>query len=93
MPRVKVRVPVPLQKLAGDQDVVEAEGASVAEVLADLERRYPGFASHVQDEQGAVRRYINVFVNDENIRSLDNERTAVKDGDEISLIPAIAGGD
>lgn len=92
MAKVTVRVPVPMQKLTGNAAVVEAEGGSVAEVIADLESRYPGFASNVQDDSGKLRRYVNVFVNDDNVRTLDGEASPVKDGDEVSIIPAIAGG-
>lgn len=92
MAKITVRVPVPMQKLTGNAAVVEAEGASVAEVLADLERRYPGFAANVQDDAGKLRRYVNIFVNDDNVRTLDGEASPVKDGDEVSIIPAIAGG-
>lgn len=92
MAKVTVRVPVPMQKLTGNAAVVEAEGSSVAEVIADLESRYPGFASNVQDDTGKLRRYVNVFVNDDNVRTLDGEASPVKDGDEVSIIPAIAGG-
>lgn len=92
MAKVTVRVPVPMQKLTGDVAVVEAEGASIADVIADLEKRYPGFAASVQDGGGKLRRYVNVFVNDDNVRTLEGEATPVKDGDEISIIPAIAGG-
>lgn len=92
MAKVTVRVPVPMQKLTGNAAVVEAEGSSVTEVIADLESRYPGFASNVQDDSGKLRRYVNVFVNDDNVRTLDGEASHVKDGDEVSIIPAIAGG-
>lgn len=92
MAKVTVRVPVPMQKLTGNAAVVEAEGTSVAEVIAHLESRYPGFASNVQDDAGKLRRYVNVFVNDDNVRTLDGEASPVKDGDEVSIIPAIAGG-
>lgn len=92
MPKVTVRVPVPMRKLTGDQDSVQAQGMTLADVLSDLESRYPGFRGTVQDKEGKVRRYINIFVNADNIRELAQEQTQIKDGDELSIIPAIAGG-
>ncbi|NQU11464.1 MoaD/ThiS family protein [bacterium] len=89
---VKVRIPTPLRKLTGNQDTVQAAGASVQEVLADLERQHPGLRERLYDDQGALRRFVNVYVNDEDIRFGQGQGTAVKDGDEVSIIPAIAGG-
>ncbi|MBI3928536.1 MAG: MoaD/ThiS family protein [Armatimonadetes bacterium] len=92
MPTLSIRVPLPMRRLTGDLETVEARGATVAEVLEDLESRYPGFRTALQDDEGRVRRYINVFLNADNIRELENEQTPVRDGDELSIIPAIAGG-
>jgi len=89
---VKVRIPTPLRKLTHDEEVVETIAESVSEAIADLETRYPGFKERLVDESGKVRRFVNVYVNEEDIRFLDNASTALKDGDEISIIPAIAGG-
>jgi molybdopterin synthase sulfur carrier subunit len=89
---VTVRVPTPLQRLTNGQGEVQCDGKSVAELLADLERRYPGIKERICDEHGKLRRFVNVFVNDEDIRFMQGEQTAVKDGDEVSIIPAIAGG-
>jgi molybdopterin synthase sulfur carrier subunit len=89
---VTVRIPTPLQRLTNGQGEVQCEGASVAELLGDLEKRYPGIKERLYDQQGALRRFVNVFVNEEDIRFLKGEQTAVKDGDEVSIIPAIAGG-
>jgi len=89
---VKVRIPTPLRKLTHDEEVVETAAESVSEAIADLETRYPGIKERLVDEAGEVRRFVNVYVNEEDIRFLDNASTALKDGDEISIIPAIAGG-
>ena len=89
---VTVRIPTPLQRLTNGQGEVACEGASVSELLADLEKRYPGIKERICDEQGKLRRFVNVFVNEEDIRFLKGDQTAVKDGDDVSIIPAIAGG-
>lgn len=87
-----VRIPTPLRKLTNEQEVVSTEGATIAEILASLEQSYPGLAERICDEQGNIRRFVNIFLNDEDIRFLNEKNTAVKDGDEISIVPAIAGG-
>ncbi len=89
---VLVRVPTPLQKLTGDKLEVTASGQTVQELLADLERQYPGFKERLCDPQGRLRRFVNIYVNEEDIRFLKQEDTPLKDGDEVSIIPAIAGG-
>jgi molybdopterin synthase sulfur carrier subunit len=88
----QVRVPTPLRKYTSGAEAVEAEGASVGALLGDLDKRYPGIKDRICDESGQVRRFVNVFVNGEDIRFLQNLDTAVKAGDEISIVPAIAGG-
>jgi molybdopterin synthase sulfur carrier subunit len=87
-----VRIPTPLRKLTGDLEVVEAAGATIAEVLHSLEQAFPGLNERICDESGNVRRFVNVFVNDEDIRFLEEVATPVKPTDEISIVPAIAGG-
>ena len=87
-----VRIPTPLRKLTKEEEVVPAEGATISEILTSLEKSYPGLAEHICDEQGNIRRFVNVFLNDEDIRFLNDKNTAVKEGDEISIVPAIAGG-
>jgi molybdopterin converting factor small subunit len=87
-----VRIPTPLRKFTQGKDEVAITGASVREVLANLESSYPGIRERICDDSGAVRRFVNVFVADEDIRFLDNLDTQVKDGDEVSIVPAIAGG-
>ncbi len=88
----KVRIPAPLRKLTQEQPVVECQGQTVDEVLADLEKRHPGIRERICDENGQIRRFINVFVNGEDIRFKQGSNTAVVEGAEISIIPAIAGG-
>ena len=89
---VKVRVPTPLMKLTDNQSEVAAEGATISEILNNLESQFTGIKERICDENGTPRRFINIYLNEEDIRFLDGESTAVKDGDEISIIPAIAGG-
>jgi molybdopterin synthase sulfur carrier subunit len=87
-----VRIPTPLRKLTGDLEVVQAGGSNINEVLHSLDQAFPGLKERICDEQGTVRRFVNVFVNDEDIRFLEEGATPVKDSDEISIVPAIAGG-
>lgn len=89
---IKIRIPTPLQKLTGDQAEVSAAGDSLSAVLMDLDRQFPGMKNRLYDEKGNLRRFINFYVNEEDVRFLDGEKTAVKEGDEISIVPAIAGG-
>lgn len=89
---VTVRVPTPLQRLTHGQGEVACDGKTIAELLSDLERRYPGVKERICDEQGQLRRFVNLFVNEEDIRFLQGDQTPLKDGDEVSIIPAIAGG-
>ncbi len=88
----KVRIPTPLRKLTGDEEVVIATGATIADVLANLDATYPGLGERLLDAEGNVRRFVNIFLNDEDIRFLEDKATAVKETDEISIVPAIAGG-
>ncbi|MEY3275635.1 MAG: hypothetical protein RL153_901 [Verrucomicrobiota bacterium] len=89
---VTVRVPTPLRKLTGDEEIVLVQAGTIATAIAELERRYPGMAERLVDDKGDVRRFVNVYVNEEDIRFRDNNNTPVQDGDEVSIIPAIAGG-
>lgn len=89
---ITVRVPTPLQKMTNNQAEVQAEGSSVKEILANLESQFPGIKDRLYDEQGKLRRFINFYVNNEDIRFLQGEETAIKEGDEVSVVPAIAGG-
>lgn len=87
-----IRIPTPLRKLTREAEIVFAEGKTVAEILANLNQTYPGLGERIYDEHGNVRRFINIFLNDEDIRFLEEKATPVKEGDEISILPAIAGG-
>lgn len=89
---VKIRIPTPLQKLTANQAEVAASGASIKDLLADLERQYPGLKERLYDDRGSLRRFINFYVNNEDIRFLKGETTPIKEGDEVSIVPAIAGG-
>ncbi len=89
---VQVRIPTPLKKLTGEQDIIVATGNTVGEVIQWLTETYPGLKERLKDERGEVRRFINIYVNDEDIRFIKNLETPVKEGDQISIIPAIAGG-
>lgn len=88
----QVRIPTPLRKLTGDQELVTAEGSTIGDILTNLDKTFPGLGERIYDEQGNVRRFVNIFVNDEDIRFLEEKATPVKDTDEISIVPAIAGG-
>ena len=89
---VTVRIPTQLRELTGGAAEVSAEGATVADVLKDLEAKHAGFSERLFDEQGELRRFVNVFVDDEDIRFLDGVDTEVKDGATVSIVPAVAGG-
>ncbi len=89
---IKIRIPTPLQKLTQNQGEVEVVGKSVKEALADLEKKYPGIHERIYDDKGGLRRFINFYVNEEDIRFLKGETTSLKEGDELSIVPAIAGG-
>lgn len=87
-----VRIPTPLRKLTEGKEEVAAAGTTVGQVIEDLEKSYPGIKARICDDSGQVRRFVNIFANDEDIRFLQNLDTPVKDGDEVSIVPAIAGG-
>jgi molybdopterin synthase sulfur carrier subunit len=90
---LRVRIPTPLRKITKGQDEVSAEGNNVAEVIDDLEKNYPGLKERICEQDGKLRRFVNVYLNDEDIRFKNNLETEVKDQDELSIIPAIAGGE
>jgi molybdopterin synthase sulfur carrier subunit len=90
---IKVRVPTPLRSLTGGQSDVTASGDSVASAISDLEVQFPGMADRIYDETGEVRRFVNLFVNGEDIRFLEGTGTKLKSGDELSIVPAMAGGE
>ena len=87
-----VRIPTPLRKLTNEQETVEVESATIGAAVEELEGKFPGIKERIVDEEGEIRRFVNVYVNEEDIRFLDNQATPLKDGDDISIIPAIAGG-
>jgi len=91
MPK-KVRIPTPLRKLTNNEELVEINAATIGAAIQELQARFPGIAERLVDDKGEVRRFVNVYVNEEDIRFLQNNDTPLKDGDEISIIPAIAGG-
>jgi len=88
---VRVQIPTPMRQHTEGKSSVEADGVTVQAVLDDLGRKFPGITQRLFDN-GQVRRFVNVYLNDEDIRYLENLATAVKDGDELSIIPAVAGG-
>lgn len=88
----KVRVPTILNPYTGGVTVVEADGTTLAEVLVDLDVRYPGIRERIVDDQGALRRFVNVYVNEDDVRFTGGLDTPVGDGAELSIIPAVAGG-
>ncbi|MGF1600855.1 MAG: MoaD/ThiS family protein [Thermosynechococcaceae cyanobacterium] len=89
---VKVLIPTPLQKLTQNQATLECEAGDISELLEALEQSCPGIKARICDEDGKLRRFVNFYVNNEDIRFLDGQSTSLTDGDEVSIIPAIAGG-
>lgn len=89
---VQVRIPTPLRRFTDGSEEVAAAGATVGGVIDDLERQYAGIKERLCDEQGQVRRFVNIYVNGDDIRFLSSLDTSLKDGDEVSIVPAIAGG-
>jgi molybdopterin synthase sulfur carrier subunit len=89
---IRVRVPTPLRKFTAGKDEVIAAGESIKAVIEDLEGRHPGVRDRLLDEKGDIRRYVNIYLNGNDIRFLDQLNSKVKDGDDISIVPAIAGG-
>ena len=89
---IKVRIPTPLRKLTQDKEVVPASGANIQALIEDLEQQFPGLKERLCDEKGELRRFVNIYLNDEDIRFAQGKQTTLKDGDEVSIIPAIAGG-
>ncbi len=87
-----VRIPTPLRKLTNNEELVEVKPGTIGQAIGELQNRFPGIKERLLDDTGAVRRFVNVYLNEEDIRFLQNQETTVKDGDEISIIPAIAGG-
>jgi molybdopterin synthase sulfur carrier subunit len=89
---VQIRIPSPLKKLAGGQDVIQAKGETVGEVFHWLTEAYPDLKARLKDERGQIRGFINIYLNDADIRFSQNLETPLKEGDKLSIVPAIAGG-
>ena len=89
---VRVRVPTPLRKFTNGADEVNAQGNNVRALVEDLDKSFPGIKERLCDETGKIRRFVNVYVNGDDIRFLQNLETSLKEGDSISIVPAIAGG-
>jgi sulfur-carrier protein len=89
---VRVKLPTILRKHAGGEPLVDARGTTLRELLSDLESRYPGITKNVVTEDGGLHRFVNVYVNDEDVRYLGSMETSVAEGDTISILPAVAGG-
>ena len=87
----KVKIPVPLQRLTQGKEEVEGEAGTVISLIESLDKKYPGIGERIS-EGGKIRRFVNIYVNEEDIRFLNNEETPVKGGDVVSIVPAIAGG-
>ena len=88
----RILIPTPLRPYTDKKDAVEADGATIAELLSDLTTKHSGLKAHLYNEQGKLRSFVNVYLNDEDIRYLDKEQTRVSPGDTISIIPSVAGG-
>ena len=91
MPK-KVRIPTPLRKLTNNEELIEINAATIGEAIVELQTRFPGIQERLVDDKGEVRRFVNVYVNEEDIRFLGNEKYSFKEGDEVLVIPSIAGG-
>jgi sulfur-carrier protein len=89
---VRVLIPTPLQRLTQNQAEITIEGGDIREVITNLEGKFPGVKARLCDENGALRRFVNIYINEEDIRFLKGESTPLQDGDEVSIVPAIAGG-
>ena len=90
---IRVRIPTPLRRFTGGSDEVTADGDSVKSVIDDLEHRHPGMRERLLDDRGELRRFVNIYLNGDDIRFLSQLTSKVQDGDDISIVPAIAGGD
>ena len=89
---IKVKIPTPLQKHTKNQAEVNVDAKDIRELIENLERNFPGIKERICDENGKIRRFINIYVNEEDVRFLQKDETPLKDSDEVSIIPAIAGG-
>jgi len=87
-----IRIPTPLRKLTNDLDIVQSDAGTLAEAIDRMEAQYPGIKDRLVDERGELRRFVNVYINGEDVRFLQGLQTALKQGDEVSIVPAVAGG-
>jgi len=89
---LRVVIPTPLRKFTSGAELVEVEATTIQEVLDRLDSKYPGFRASVCDDSGSLRRFINIYLNGEDVRFLENLSTQVSDGAEVAIVPAISGG-
>lgn len=89
---VNILIPTPLRKLTNEQETVTGPAGTIAALINDLEAQYPGLGGRLTDESGNLRKFVNIYVNEEDIRFLEGKDTVVKEGDAVSIVPAIAGG-
>ncbi len=89
---IEVTIPTALRTLTGGKDIVAAEGSTIADLIASLDGQFPGMRGRLCDESGQLRRFVNIYVNGEDVRFLQDQQTVIKAGDEVSIVPAIAGG-
>lgn len=90
--KVKVRIPTPLRRLTKGKEVVDVESATINDAIQSLEKDYPGIKARLCDEKGELHRFVNIYVNGEDVRFLQGVKTSLKQGDEVSIVPAVAGG-
>ena len=88
----KFKIPTPLRRLTGEKDEVETSAGNISDMILDLEKQYPGMQERLCDSDGSIRKFINIYVNEEDIRFMDAEKTSITNEDTVSIIPAIAGG-
>ena len=89
---VVVRIPTPLRRVTGGQDKASVDGDNLVQIIESLEAQYPGLKERLCDESGELRHFVNIYVNGEDVRFLDGLETAISSGDEVSIVPAVAGG-
>ncbi|MCH7801464.1 MAG: MoaD/ThiS family protein [Chloroflexi bacterium] len=89
---IMVRIPTPLRRITNGQDKVAVDGSSIGEIIGDLDSQFPGLKERLCDEQGEIRNFVNIYVNGEDVRFLDGINSPTAEGDEISIVPAVAGG-
>ncbi len=89
---IMVRIPAPLRKVTNDKDRVEVEAENLADMVDAMEEQYPGIKERLLDESGELRHFVNIYVNGEDVQFLDGLQTAIADSDEVSIVPAVAGG-